>query len=179
MSEFLKNIDSLWTLFLDRDGVINKRLIDDYIKRWDEFDFLPGVLESIALFSKVFGRIIIVTNQQGVGREWMDETQLKEINQNMISEIEQAGGRVDAVYYCTDLKEKPRNCRKPSTTMFEWAKRDYPEIDPAKSIMVGDSQSDIDFGQAVGMFTVFIGGDNKSANVCFSDLKEFSNVAIG
>ena len=178
MSDFLKNINPSWTLFLDRDGVINERLIDDYIKRWDEFVFLPGVLESLALFSDLFGRIIIVTNQQGVGKGWMDETQLKEINHKMVAEIKSVGGRVDAVYYCTDLKEKPENCRKPSITMFEWAKRDFSEIDPARSIMVGDSQSDIDFGRMAGMYTVFIGGENNTANVCFNNLKEFTNGTI-
>jgi histidinol-phosphate phosphatase family protein len=174
MNNFLKNINPSWTLFLDRDGVINKRLVDDYIKRWDEFEFLPGVLESIAVFSKLFGKIIVVTNQQGVGKGWMTESELKEINQKMIEDIEDAGGRVDGVYYCTDLKNIPANCRKPSTVMFEKAKKDFPEIVASKSIMAGDSQSDIDFGRNAGMYTVFIGGENNRANVCFSDLKSFA-----
>jgi len=172
MSDFLKNIDPSWTLFLDRDGVINKRLVDDYIKRWDEFEFLPGVLESMATFSKLFGRIIIVTNQQGVGRGWMTEEQLKSIHEKMVSHIEKAGGRVDAIYYCTDLKDKPGNCRKPSVEMFENAQKDFPEIVASKSIMAGDSQSDMDFGKKAGMFTVFIGGNNETANVCFDGLEK-------
>ena len=175
MSDFLKNIDPSWTLFLDRDGVINKRLVDDYIKRWDEFEFLPGVLESMATFSKLFGRIIIVTNQQGVGRGWMTEEQLKSIHEKMVSHIEKAGGRVDAIYYCTDLKDKPGNCRKPSVEMFENAQKDFPEIVASKSIMAGDSQSDMDFGKKAGMFTVFIGGNNETANVCFDGLKSFAD----
>ena len=174
MRNFLNNINSSWTLFLDRDGVINKRLVDDYIKRWDEFEFLPGVLESLAVFSKIFGKIIVVTNQQGVGKGWMTESELKEINKKMVESIEEAGGRVDGVYYCTDLKNKPGNCRKPSTALFERARHDFPEIDPSKSIMAGDSQSDIDFGRNAGMFTVFIGRENRSANVCFNDLKSFA-----
>ena len=179
MEDFLKNIDSSWTLFLDRDGVINRRLVDDYIKQWDEFEFLPGVLDSIRLFSKLFGRIIIVTNQQGVGKGWMTEDQLKEIHRKMIETIEQAGGKVDAIYYCTDLKDKPDNCRKPTVVMFKKAKRDFPEIVSEKSIMVGDSRSDMEFGKNAGMFTVFIGGENNSANVCFDSLKEFANQLNG
>ncbi len=174
MVDFLKNIDKSWTLFLDRDGVINRRLVDDYIKYWEEFEFLPGTLESFRQFSGLFGRIIVVTNQQGVGKGWMTEKQLQEIHQKMISEINGAGGRVDAVYYCTDLKDKPENCRKPSVTMFERAKKDFPEIIPSKSIMVGDSPSDMDFGRNAGMFTVFIGGENNTANVCFKDMKSFA-----
>ena len=174
MSDFLKNIDPSWTLFLDRDGVINKRLVDDYIKSWDEFEFLPGVLESLAVFSKLFGRIIIITNQQGVGRGWMTEEQLKSIHEKMISDIGKAAGRIDAIYYCTDLRGEPDNCRKPSTEMFERAKSEFPEINPKKSIMVGDSRSDMEFGRNCGLFTLFIGGENSIANVCFSDLKSFA-----
>ena len=62
-----------WTLFLDRDGVINKELRDDYVKRWDEFIFEVGALEAIAKLSDIFGRIIIVTNQRGIGIEVMTE----------------------------------------------------------------------------------------------------------
>ncbi len=178
MDSFLKNIDNTWTLFLDRDGVINKRLIDDYIKKWEAFEFLPGVLNAIAVFSKIFGRIIIVTNQQGVGRGWMNEEALITIHQKMIAAIEKAGGRVDAIYYCTDLKDKPGNCRKPSVEMFERAKNDFPEIVASKSIMAGDSQSDMDFGKNAGMFTVFIGGYNKTANVCFDSLYEFADAIL-
>jgi D-glycero-D-manno-heptose 1,7-bisphosphate phosphatase len=175
MKNFLKDIDPSWTLFLDRDGVINRRLVDDYIKHWGEFEFLPGVLDSISLFSKLFGRIIIVTNQQGVGKGWMTEDQLKEIHGKMIDTIEQAGGKVDAIYYCTDLKDTPDNCRKPAVAMFEKAKKDFPEIVSEKSIMVGDSRSDMEFGKNAGMITVFIGGENNSANVCFEDLKSFAS----
>ncbi len=178
MDSFLKNIDNTWTLFLDRDGVINKRIVDDYIKKWEAFEFLPGVLDAIASFSKLFGRIVVVTNQQGVGRGWMDEEALNAIHQKMIAEIENAGGRVDAIYYCTDLKDKPGNCRKPSVEMFERAKTDFPEIVASKSIMAGDSQSDMDFGKNAGMFTVFIGENNKTANVCFDSLHEFANAIL-
>lgn len=176
MDSFLKNINSSWTLFLDRDGVINKRLVDNYIKSWDEFEFLPGVLESMAVFSKLFGKIIVVTNQQGVGKGWMTETELKGINKKMTMDIKDAGGRIDAVYYCTDLKNKYGNCRKPSTVLFERARRDFPEIDPSKSIMAGDSQSDIDFGTNAGMYTVFIGSENSKANGCFDSLLGFAKI---
>ena len=175
MEDLLKNIDLSWTLFLDRDGVINRRLVDDYIKHWGEFEFLPGVLDSIRLFSKLFGRIIIVTNQQGVGKGLMNEEHLKVIHGKMIEAVEQAGGRVDAIYYCTDLKDKPDNCRKPTVVMFERAKKDFSEVVSEKSIMVGDSRSDMEFGKNAGMFTVFIGNKNDFANVCFEDLKSFAN----
>jgi len=64
-------IDKSWTLFLDRDGVINKKIDNDYVKAWEQFEFLPGVIEALKILSAKFGKIIIVTNQQGVGRQLM------------------------------------------------------------------------------------------------------------
>ena len=174
MSDLIRHIDKSWTLFLDRDGVVNERLVDDYVKMWDEFRFLSGVKESLALFSRIFGKIIIVTNQQGVGKGLMSEEMLREIHRKMVGEIEKAGGRVDAVYYCTHLKGQADNCRKPSVAMFEQARKDFPEIIPEKSIMVGDSASDMEFGRNAGMFTVFIGTSYDGAGLTFPDLQSFA-----
>ncbi len=175
MRELKDKIDKSWTLFIDRDGVINKRLPDDYVKSWSEFEFLPGVLESFKIFSGKFGKIIVVTNQQGVGKGLMTEEKLKDIHNNMIHEIEKHGGRVDAVYYCTDLKNKKNNCRKPSIKLFENAISDFPGISPEKSIMAGDSASDIEFGKNAGIFTVSIGNDKIDADLSFGSLKEFAD----
>ena len=95
-------IDNSWTLFLDRDGVINKELPGDYVKRWDEFQFEPGVLIAIAELSKLFPRIIIITNQRGVGIGRMTEDDLKMLHTQMCNEINKAGGRIDAIFYCID-----------------------------------------------------------------------------
>ncbi len=162
-NNFLKNIDNTWTLFLDRDGVINKRIFGGYITSPSEFVFLPGVLESIKYLSSIFNRIIVVTNQQGVGKGIMTEAELIDLHKYMVNEITNEGGNVDSVYYCTELAEKPASCRKPSTKMAQNAVFDFPDIDLSKSIMIGDSKSDIEFGNNAGMKTVFItneGGDN-------------------
>jgi len=154
MADFISNIDGDWTLFLDRDGVINKRIFGGYIKNWKEFEFLPGVKQAIAIFSKVFNRIIIVTNQQGVGKGVMSKTIVEEIHSELTKVVSQAGGRIDAVYYCPELATTEGNCRKPGTSMAERAKSDFPEIDFSKSLMVGDTASDILFGKNAGMKTV-------------------------
>ncbi len=162
-NSFLNKIDNTWTLFLDRDGVINERIWGGYVTNPDEYIFLPGVLDSIAVFSSIFNRIIIVTNQQGIGKGIMTKGELKVVHDYMIKEIRLAGGEIDGIYYCPDLAEKNDNCRKPSANMAQKAVDDFPEIDLTKSIMVGDSQSDIEFGNNAGMKTVFItneGGDN-------------------
>lgn len=159
MADFLRNINSDWTLFLDRDGVLNERIYGDYILSAEGFKFLPGVLESMPVFAAVFGKIIVVTNQQGVGKGLMTEATLKEIHDHMRREITGAGGRLDAVYCCTDLASKKEHCRKPGTFMALQAKKDFPEINFQKSIMVGDTKSDMKFGCNSGMFTVLVGDE--------------------
>ena len=152
-------IDKSWTLFLDRDGVINVRLIDDYVKKVEEFEFLPGVLEAFKIFAEKFGRIIIVTNQQGVGKGLMTMHDVDEAHAYMLKEIEGQKGRVDKIYVCPQLKSDPDNYRKPSPRMAFMAQHDFPEIDFEKSVMVGDSNSDIEFGKNAGMYTVQVGNE--------------------
>lgn len=152
----LVKLNKSWTLFLDRDGVINHRLKDDYVKNWSEFQFEPGVLEAIASFSKVFGRIFVVTNQQGIGKNIMSEDDLLNIHHKMLAKIEAADGKIDRVYCCPHLRTDDCNCRKPRIGMALQAKEDFPEIDFSRSVMVGDTPSDIEFGKRAGMHTVFI-----------------------
>lgn len=152
-------IDKSWTLFLDRDGVINVRLIDDYVKNLGEFEFLPGVLDAFTIFAEKFGRIIIVTNQQGVGKGLMTLQNVDKVHDFMVKEIEKQKGRVDKIYVCPQLKSDPDNFRKPSPRMAYMAQHDFPEIDFDKSVMIGDSNSDIEFGKNAGMYTILIGDE--------------------
>ena len=147
------------TLFLDRDGVINRRLVDDYVKVIDEFVFEDGALEAIAKLSKCFEQIVVVTNQQGVGRKLMTEKTLHEIHEYMKTEVEKAGGRIDAVYFCPDLGHSNSLYRKPNIGMGLLAKKQFPNIRFKQSVMVGDSISDMEFGKKLGMKTVFISND--------------------
>lgn len=154
----ITEIDQSWTLFLDRDGVINRRLKDDYVKKWAEFQFMDGVLEIMPRFAKIFGRIIVVTNQQGIGKGLMSQDQLDEIHAQMSASIKKQGGRIDLILACPDLSARTPNCRKPNPDMGYWAKEKFPEIDFQRSIMVGDSITDIQFGENLGMTTVWVRG---------------------
>lgn len=179
MLDLFKNIDKSWTLFIDRDGVINQRIMGGYVQQWEKFHLLPGVLESMAVFSRAFGKIILVTNQQGIGKKLMSKEALEEIHRQLKKEIHQAGGRLDAIYYCPDLASKSNNCRKPGIAMALQAKKDFPEIEFSKSIMVGDSESDMQFGKNAGMYTVFVGEPDQHAahqDVCVGNLFEFSKL---
>ncbi len=146
-----------WTLFLDRDGVINERLPDDYIKSWDEFKFLPGVLEAMGVFALNFRRIFIVTNQAGIEKGLYSHEDLKNIHEQMMEYIIYHGGRVDEIYYCPYKVDLDPLCRKPNPGMALEAKKDFPDIEFKNSIMIGDSLSDIAFGNNLGMRTILVG----------------------
>ena len=138
------------TLFLDRDGVINRWLPGDYVKTWDEFAFLPGILECLRKWAVRFKHIIVVSNQRGVGKGKMSQADLEAVHARMLSEIRASGGRIDAVYTCTEL-EKDHPMRKPQPGMFLAACRDFPDIAPERSLMLGDSDSDREFAANCGM----------------------------
>ena len=151
----LKKIDKDWTLFLDRDGVINHEKHEDYIHTWDEFVFYDGVKEAIKIFAVKFKYIIIVTNQKGVGKGVTKLEDLYDIHTNMQAEIEHAGGRIDKIYFCTELDESHPN-RKPNPGMGLQAIKDMPDIDLSKALMVGNTIGDMEFGRNLGIKTIFL-----------------------
>ncbi len=155
MSIDLQQVDKSWTLFLDRDGVLNHDKVGSYIFNTGEFRFYDGVTAALNKCAKLFGQIIIVTNQRGVGKGLMSELDLMDIHNKMLQDVEAAGGKIDAIYYATSLdNDHPE--RKPHPGMALKAREDFPEIDFSKSIMVGNNLSDMEFGRNAGMHTVFM-----------------------
>ncbi|HET6994105.1 MAG TPA: HAD-IIIA family hydrolase [Chitinophagaceae bacterium] len=148
-------IDKTWTLFIDRDGVINHEKKEEYIRNWGEFRFYEGVREAMKTFSNKFGKVIVISNQRGVGRQLMTEEDLSDIHRNMQDAIEKGGGRIDHIYYCTSPDNK-NICRKPNPGMAFLAKKDFPGTDFSRSIMVGNKPSDMLFGRFAGIYTVFV-----------------------
>ena len=146
----IKKIDKSWTLFLDRDGVINNEKYMDYINTWEEFKFLPGVKEAIKKFTEKFGLIFIITNQRGVAKGLTKLTDLETIHKNMLEEVATGGGKITKVYFCCDMNNTSQN-RKPNPGMGLQAKKEFPEIDFAKSIMIGNTISDMEFGRNLGI----------------------------
>lgn len=178
-----RHIDPAWTLFIDRDGVVNEEKKDDYIHHWDEFIFHTGVKEAFKIFNKLFGHIIMITNQRGIARGLTRRGDVEEIHKNMTREIEDAGGRIDRIYFCPDL-EGP--FRKPNPGMGLQAIKDFPEIDLRKSIMIGNSQSDMEFGRNLGVKqNIFlhttgkeVSGREKLIDMEFSDLLEVARAML-
>lgn len=145
-----------WTLFLDRDGVINQRIPGTYIKDWKDFHFTSGMLETISQICSFFTRVFIVTNQQGIGKGLMTEDELAVIHRQMKDTIVAHHGRIDGIYSCPDLASRAGNCRKPNPALALQAQADFPAVSFTRAVMVGDSISDIQFGQQLGMRTVLI-----------------------
>lgn len=171
-----------WSLFLDRDGVINQRLKDDYVKNSGEFEFIPGVENALAILAQFFTPMVVVTNQQGIGKGLMTSEQLDEIHQKMIDDVKKKGGRIDAVFFSPDLKNSGSFTRKPAIGLGLKARKQFPAINFKHCIMVGDSYSDILFGKRLGMITVLLGTDKsvvlKSSEILdftFPDLISFAN----
>ena len=165
--------DNSWTLFLDRDGVINEREEGGYIKKVEDFSFIPGTIKAIEKLSSIFGRIVVVTNQAGIGKGLMTEKHLQAIHKHMMKTIDLLDGRIDKIYFCSDKPDSNSPNRKPETGMAMQAKADFPEIEFSRSVIVGDAMSDMEFGARLGMVKVFI--DDGGAD---SSLKEGIRVDI-
>ena len=170
-------IDSSWTLFLDRDGVINERIFGGYVNAIEEFVFIDKVPEAIQEFRKHFTRIIVVTNQQGVAKNIVSLHSLRRVHQFMQDKLKEVDAYVDAIYFAPEFAADPNNTRKPKPAMALKAKVDFPEIDFSKSIMVGDTDSDIQFGINLGMKTARIVTKEPIgvvADMNFKSLQEFA-----
>ena len=115
----------------------------DYVKSWSEFHFLPGALDAIRILAGMAPRLIVVSNQRGIAQGIMSEQDLVDIHENMMSEIRQAGGRIDSIYHCPHKKQSCK-CRKPETGLFVKAQQEFPEIDFGRAVVVGDSLADLD-----------------------------------
>ena len=176
----LPKIDRTWTLFLDRDGVINIEKEQSYVLHYGEFVFYEGVKEALRICTEAFGRIVIVTNQRGVGKGMMTKADLQDIHDRMITAIAEAGGRIDRIYFEDSLEDThPR--RKPNPGMGYDAKRDLPDVDFSRSMMVGNNLSDMEFGRSLGMYTVFVRTTNPdqplsdpSIDLAFNSLYDFA-----
>lgn len=178
--KWMKQIDDRWTLFLDRDGTINTRLIDAYVQDYSQFTFIKGAMEALPILSSLFGKTIIVTNQQGVGKELMTSDDLQAVHDQMLIEIHESGAQIDQVYSCTELASQWDNCRKPNLNMALQAVAEFPKINLRRAVMIGDMPSDIQFGINGNMRTVYLGdlkalGDIEP-DVILSSLAEFAEI---
>jgi D-glycero-D-manno-heptose 1,7-bisphosphate phosphatase len=144
------------TIFLDRDGVINRnRPRGDYVKSWEEFQFLPGARDAIARLTKAGFRLMIVTNQACIGKGIVSWATVQEIHARMMQEIALVGGQIEAVLCCPHLVENGCDCRKPAPGLLRRAHEEY-GVDLRQAILVGDSVKDVQTAAAVGMPAIMV-----------------------
>lgn len=142
-------------VFLDRDGVIN-RDSDEYIKSVAEWVPLPGSLEAIAALTAAGFRSVVISNQSGVARGLFSESTLAAIHAAMRAAVEQAGGKLAAIYYCPHRPEDDCDCRKPKPGLL---RRAAAELGFALGgvPLIGDKESDMAAARAVGARPMAVG----------------------
>jgi D,D-heptose 1,7-bisphosphate phosphatase len=130
--------------FFDRDGVVNVCPGDGaYVLRWEDFRFSEGIFEALAWLRTRGFMLILVTNQQGVGKGLMTQADLDDIHAHMQAELARCDAQFDAIYACTCLKSDPNcRCHKPSPEMARQAVKEH-GLDLAKSWLIGDHDRDI------------------------------------
>lgn len=140
-------------VFLDRDGVINRKPPgDDYVTRWEGFQVLPGVVKGIAELNHAGFCVIVVTNQRCIAKGLMTTAELEAMHHRMSEFLARDGATIDAVYYCPHETKTVCGCRKPAPGMLLDAAREH-GIELAASWMVGDSDADIEAGKSAGCKT--------------------------
>lgn len=134
---------------LDRDGVINFDSAS-FIKSPDEWQPIPGSLEAIARLNRAGFRVVVATNQSGIGRGLFDTAMLNEIHAKMHRAAAASGARIEAVFFCPHTNQDQCQCRKPLPGMMEQIVERYDIVDPSAVPIVGDSLRDLQAGAAVG-----------------------------
>lgn len=147
-------------IFLDRDGVINKDPGDsDYVKKWNEFYFLPRSIKALKKLTDEKYEIIVISNQAGVSKGLYSEGDLEEITRNMLKTIEESGAKIRRVYYCIHRDEDNCNCRKPKVGLFKKALSELrisnSEIQ-APVYFIGDGLADVEAGENAGYKTILV-----------------------
>ena len=144
------------TIFLDRDGVINRnRPKGDYVKSWEEFQFLPGAQGAIARLTQAGFRLLIITNQACVGKGIVSWATVQEIHARMMQEIAQADGQIEGVLCCPHKEDAGCDCRKPAPGMLRRAYKEY-KVDLRQAILIGDCVKDVQTAAVVGMPAIMV-----------------------
>ena len=142
-------------VFVDRDGVINRRLPGDYVRAWDQFRFLHGARAGLRLLREAGFLLVVITNQRGIGRGLMSEADLAEVHRRMQTELARAGAGVDLILHCPHDLGADCRCRKPRPGMIEQALARF-SVDTARSWVVGDELTDLEAGRAAGIRGVLV-----------------------
>ena len=141
------------SVFLDRDGVLNQKPPQgDYVQRWDQFRWLPGVIPAVGLLKAAGYLIFVVTNQAGIALGQVAPADLDDIHTRMQADLARAGAPVDAIYHCPHHWDAHCACRKPAPGLLYQAQREF-HLNLRRAFLVGDSPTDLAAGRAAGCAT--------------------------
>lgn len=158
------------TIFCDRDGVLNRKPAEgDYVKSWQEFEWLPNAREAVTLLKKAGWRILLVTNQAGIGKGLYTEKDLADIHEKMQIDLQKMGGAIDKIYFCPHTVQTKCLCRKPEPGMLLQAQKDF-DLDLTLTHFLGDDTKDIETGNRVGAKTVRISEKNSLYDVVVKEI---------
>lgn len=160
-------------VFLDRDGVINKNK-DDYVKNINELEFLPNIEKSIKKLNKKNFSVIVITNQSAINRGLTSISNMNMIHEKIQEQLHKHNAHFDALYFCPHTPNENCFCRKPNPGLLLQAIKEH-NIEPKKSWMIGDRNSDILAGKKVGCKTILITPDFNLENAVDFILKNDSN----
>jgi histidinol-phosphate phosphatase family protein len=175
-----------WCLFLDRDGVLNRRVVGDYVRSWSDIEWLPGVHAALPELRQWAPYVVVVTNQQGIGKGLMSSGDVTEIHLRLQAELADQGVVIDEFLVCPHLESDGCDCRKPKPGLvLDWLAR-HRDCEAELSVMVGDSPSDLEMAHNVAAVTggcigIGIGGRTgvaALADAVWDSLGDFA-VAVG
>lgn len=136
--------ESIPAVFLDRDGTINRDV--GYLSKLEKLYLYHGAAKAIKLFSQLGFKVIVVSNQSGIGRGFVKKIELQKINRRLTEQLAKKGARIDAFYICPHLPEDGCSCRKPKIGLIKKAAKDF-NLDLPRSYLIGDKLSDIEMGR--------------------------------
>ncbi len=149
--------------FLDRDGVINVKAPEgQYVTRWEEVRFLPGVAAAIARLNQAGFRVIVISNQRCVAKGLVTSDEVRALHEKISRELAAQGAIIDAFYFCPHDTSAACDCRKPAPGMILQAAQEH-QIDPGLSWMIGDTAADVAAGKNAGCQTILIGRRESAA----------------
>jgi histidinol-phosphate phosphatase family protein len=164
-------------IFLDRDGVINEQIVGGYVTEWAQFRFREGIARALASLCALELPIIVVSNQAGIGRRLISPAMIREVTDRFVATLGDQGARIDAVYYCPHTIEQNCFCRKPQSGLLEAAAKDW-KLDLTRSVLIGDSQSDMDSARAVDCAALLVPSHERNPNEWIAEQPRYSQVSV-
>lgn len=161
-------INANWSLFVARDGIINRLILDDFISSWDEFQYLPNIEQILVKLSNFFKHTFVFTNQPAIDEGLLHISDLNQIHYNLKKDIEYLNGDITDVYCCPHSQDQDFkvdcDCWNTNKSLAHQAKTDHPQVDFLRSIIICSNTHEINFGKRLKMTTVYITSDQENSS---------------